>query len=145
MAFTCFEKYQNGEISNVVAVTDCSDATYRSELGGAGFPYMDLVELYLGYRKAIAKKFDAGELSEDEAGLRLSEILARVNGEIERRNASRAQQKLAQQQAAAQWMAGYGQLLQGLAAWQPQQSTVVTIQPNTPITCWRSGNFVHCQ
>lgn len=61
------------------AAADC-----RRELEGR-YPYMDLVDLWLAERLAIAERVEKRELSEGEEGRQIRELNARIRKEIERR------------------------------------------------------------
>ena len=60
---------------------------------------MDLVDLLWAHRRVLAKRVDAGELSEEEFELQLAEYRAWINTEVMRRNAARMQAQTARQAA----------------------------------------------
>jgi hypothetical protein len=118
---------------------------FRRELSAVNYPYMDLIELMAAFGIALATRQDAGEITGADADLQFAEMKARIKGEIAQRDALRAQQAVAQKQANAQWMASYGQLLQGYAAWQQQPPGQQPLQrKNTPITCFQTTVGVTC-
>ncbi len=61
-------------------------ADCRGGLSERRFPYMDLVDLWLAERLAIAEKLDRGEVSEDGRDLEIKELNARIRIEIQERH-----------------------------------------------------------
>jgi hypothetical protein len=134
IAMECKEKHLAGEFTGHVASVHCSTDRARQVMAASGYPHMDLVDLFLAYRMALAQRVDDGKLSGAEASLQVAELLTRLGREEQRRN-------LVAQEAYSQQLQNYGVLLQGLATWnQPLQPR----QPLGPITCSRSGTMVTC-
>lgn len=90
----CEDKRVRGELSGHVEEARCGNDRLRAIHLQSGFPHMDLVDLYLAYRTALAKRIDEKVLSEEEAKLQLAELKIRINGEIRRRNAAASQRLL---------------------------------------------------
>jgi hypothetical protein len=111
---------RRGESSTAVAVEECWHSRARKILADANYPYMDLVDLLLAYRLALARRVDEYAMPREEANLMITEMRARINAEIDRRNSLRLA-------AQAQQTAAYGALLQGLAIWSQSQ-----LQPPAP-------------
>ncbi len=132
IAAECRQKRLSGILPNNVASAQCSNPRMGTELAKVNYPYMDLINLWLAYRTALAKRIDDGETPEAEANLPYAEFMTRLNSEVYRRNA-------ALQQSAALRAASYNNVMQGLAAWQrvaqPQQRI---------ITCTTFGNITTC-
>ena len=95
----CRDKRLAGVLSGHVASVRCSNERVRLEYAESGFPYMDLIDLQLAHRAAIARRFDAGTLSEEDAILQLAEYSVRINTEMMRRDAARMQAYTARQAA----------------------------------------------
>ncbi len=124
----CRARRLAGELPGYEASAQCSNERIRRVWAESGYPYMDLVDLALAYKVALARRMDDGLLSEDDAKLLLAELGTRINSEEQQRAALSAQ-------ARSQALQSYGVLLQGLGA----------IQPRTPITCSQSLNTFICQ
>ncbi|MFQ5847585.1 MAG: hypothetical protein ACE5IQ_07940 [Candidatus Methylomirabilales bacterium] len=60
-------------------------ADCRREMVKRRFPYMDLADLWLARRLAIAEEVDKGELSHEKEGLKIGELNSRIRSEIEQR------------------------------------------------------------
>ena len=95
----CRDKRLAGVLSGRVASVRCSNERTRLAYAESGYPYMDLIDLRLAYRGVLAKRVDAGELSEEEFELQLAEYRAWITTEIMRRNAARTQAYAARQAA----------------------------------------------
>lgn len=132
----CRSKRLRGELSGHVASVLCSNDRIRQVWAESGYPYMDLIDLQLAYRMALAKRIDEGALSEEDTQLQLAELASRVNTEVQRRN-------VMAQQAHSQRLQSIGALLQGLAAWEQSQSPPALAAPR-PINCYQYGNFIQC-
>ena len=121
VAEQCKEKRLAGELDGHVASVRCSNPSYRKELAAANYPYMDLIELFLSYRLALAKKIDDGEVTQEEAELEFAQLRTQITAEEMRRNAML-------QAAHAQRMAGISAVMQSMNAWQtstmPQRTSV---------------------
>jgi len=132
----CRAKRLSGELPNRAASVHCANDRMRQAWLKASFPHMDLVDLALAFRAAIAKRIDAGELSEEEGQLKSAELNARINSEVQRRDALRRQVETLE----------YSTFLQGLALWQQSvQPAPQPFPPRTLITCSRIGNSIFCQ
>jgi hypothetical protein len=123
---------RHSELSTAVAVEECWHSRARKIVAHADYPHMDLIDLVLAYRLALARRVDENMMTREEAGLVTSEMRIRINAEIERRNSLRLT-------AHAQQSTAYGALLQGLATWgqsqvqQPAPSTVYVLPPPSPL------------
>ncbi|MGH7371907.1 MAG: hypothetical protein ACREJK_08710, partial [Candidatus Methylomirabilales bacterium] len=60
-------------------------ADCRRELADSRYPYLDLADLWLVERLAIAERVERGELSEGDGGRQMMELNARIRKDIERR------------------------------------------------------------
>lgn len=136
IAMECRAKRLRGELSGHVASALCSNERIRQVWVESGYSHMDLVDLHLAFRMALAKRIDEGTLLEEDAQLQLTELTARINTEVQRRN-------VLSQQAYSQRLQSIGALLQGLAAWEQSQNPPVLDAPR-PINCYQYGNFIHC-
>jgi hypothetical protein len=64
----------------------CADKPIRRLYSERGYPYVDLVDLYLAHWLSIARQVDQGRLRVDEGQLQLKEQLLRVTTEAARRD-----------------------------------------------------------
>ena len=135
IAHACRAKRLSGELSGHVASAQCSTGPARQVIAASGYPYINLMEVFLAYRMAAAQRVDAGALTESEANLLLTELRSRLVSEEQRRN-------LMSQQAYNQQLHSYGMMLQGLAAWNQAMTPPL---PVGQITCWQTGNMVTCR
>jgi hypothetical protein len=133
----CREKRLAGELSSHLASSQCSNSRARQVIAASGYPHMDLVDLFLAYRTALAQRVDTGLLSEAEANLQYAELRTRIVSEEQRRN-------IAAQQAYSQQLQNYNALLQGLAAWHQATQPPPIPQLSGPVTCSRFGNTITC-
>jgi len=60
-------------------------ADCRRELADSRYPYLDLADLWLVERLAIAERVERGELSEGDGGRQMMELNVRIRKDIERR------------------------------------------------------------
>jgi 23S rRNA A2030 N6-methylase RlmJ len=127
----CRTKRLAGELPNYVASARCSNDRIRQVRVESGDPYMDLTDLYLAHRMALARRIDNGELSEEDTQLQLAELRTRLNSEAQQRDAITSQTR-------SQQLQSYGVYMQGLQSW--SQSW----QPRRPVTCYRSLNTFTC-
>lgn len=79
----CDRKLRRGFVGGIYWETTAADC--RRELVERGYPYMDLVALWLRERLVIGEREERGELSGEEAGLELRELNARIHTEIQER------------------------------------------------------------
>lgn len=133
----CIEKRRRGELSGFVAGHECASSRTRFELFAAGYPYMDLIDLWLAYDLAVSRRIDAGEMTEADANLQLAELMSRINTEAMRRD-------LAYQQATAQRLAAWGSFMQGLGAMQQSLQPQYSQPQYRPIHCFTAGNTITC-
>ncbi|MGI0014817.1 MAG: hypothetical protein ACREBU_15460 [Nitrososphaera sp.] len=89
----------------------------------------DLLRLYLAYADAAVSRVQEGTMSETDARLALAELYSRL--------------KTTEHTRAANEAAAYGAFLQGLGTYQ-QSTRPSYVNPRTPITCYRSGNYINC-
>lgn len=141
IAQECREQRLAGVLSGHVESARCSNDRMRQLWASAGYPYMDLVDLFLAYRMALAQRIDEGKLPKEEAQLLAAELQTRLASEEQRRNATALQAQAQAQQARSQWLQSYGALLQGLALWNQALSPPA---PQGPLTYLRSGNMITC-
>ena len=97
-ADACRQMRESGELANYVAAADCSNEIYTAELEAAGFPYMDLVAKYASRRREIASQLDNGEITLEEAHVRLRDGRADLNVEIQRRDNLEERQEIIRSQ-----------------------------------------------
>ena len=139
IASECREKRLRGDLPGFVASHECFRYRARHTLVAAGYPYMDLVDLWLAYGSALSKRMDAGEMTEADAELKAAELKSRINAEAMRRD-------LAYARAEAERAAAWGAKMQGLGAammgWGAMQQS---LQPqNNPIHCVTAANTITC-
>jgi len=97
----CKTKRLSGELPGYEASARCSNDRIRFYYSESGYPYMDLIDLYLAYKIAVAKQIDTGELSEEQVNVQLAEVMTRITSEAQRRAALTSQTRSQQQQAEA--------------------------------------------
>jgi len=127
IASDCRAKRVSGELKGHVASAQCSNDRIRQVIAASGFPHMDLIDLDLAYRMAVARRIDEGTLSEDDAKLLYAEVRAALSSEVQRRNALAAQTQAHHAQS-------YRALMEELRQLQPRQ----------PITCHQVMNTITC-
>jgi hypothetical protein len=84
-------------------------------------PHADLLQLQEAYRLALAKKMDAGEISEEDAAVAFLEVKSQAISEMTRRDTSRSQARSAHIGAASSLFNSIG-----------------------PVTCFSSGSTTTC-
>ncbi|MBI4607922.1 MAG: hypothetical protein HY726_02795 [Candidatus Rokubacteria bacterium] len=129
----CREKRLAGELSGYVASVRCSNDRIREAWAASGYPHMDLVDLQLAYRLAVARRVDAGSLSEQHGQRRVAELTARINAEVRERTATASR-------ANSERPRSYEELLQRLGVWSaatdpPEPDTIRCFQGRELITC----------
>jgi hypothetical protein len=134
IAEACQQKRLSGELPNRVASAQCSNDRMHQVVAASGYPHMDLFDLFLAYRLALARRLDEETMTEEEARLKASELLTRIRTEEQQRN-------LMAQQAESQRLQSMGLFLQGLGVW---QQSLTPPAPRGPITCYRYGNVTQC-
>jgi hypothetical protein len=82
-----------------VELTRCKSEKLIAVYERYGYPYMDLIEVIAANEIALAQKLDDGTVTDDEANLQRAEVYARINSEIQRRDAAWASVAAAQQAA----------------------------------------------
>jgi hypothetical protein len=60
-------------------------ADCRGELAMKRYPHMDLIDLWLTERLAIAERVDKGEFSAEEGSRKIQELNLRIRAEIQQR------------------------------------------------------------
>ena len=137
----CIEKRRRGELPGFVAGNECAKSRTRAELLAAGYPYMDLIDLWLAYDLALSKRIDAGEMTESDAELKLAELVTRINREAMQRD-------LAYARAEAERTAAWGAKMQGLGAammgWGAMQQSLQPQPQYKPIQCYTAANTITC-
>lgn len=79
----CDRELRRGFVGGIYWETTAADC--RHGLAEGGYPYMDLIDLWLEERLVIGEREEKGELSEEEAGLELRGLNARIQTEIQHR------------------------------------------------------------
>jgi len=130
----CRERRLAGELSGYVASVRCSNERIRQAWAESGYPHMDLVDLQLAYRLAVAHRVDAGGLSEQDGQRQVSELTARINAEARERAAPPLE-------TSGQRPRNYKALLRGLGVW---GATPGLREPDT-IRCFRSTDLITCE
>lgn len=130
----CREKRLAGELPGYVASVRCSNARIRQAWAESGYPHMDLLDLQLAYRLAVAHRVDAGRLSEQDGQRQVSELTERINAEARERTAMALGTD-------NQRPRNYEALLQGLALW---SAAVGPSEPGT-IRCFQSTDLITCE
>jgi hypothetical protein len=126
----CRAQRLTGELPDYTASVQCSNSRMRQIIAAGGYPYMDLVDLWLAYRMALAQHVDDGTLTEADMNLKGAELKVRLTSEARRRDAMA-------QEARAQEAMNTAALLQGLAVWNaPMQPPTSSVPPRGTITCW---------
>jgi hypothetical protein len=87
-----------------VELTRCKSEKLIAVYERYGYPYMDLIEVIAANEIALAQKLDDGTVTDDEANLQRAEVYARINSEIQRRDAAWASVAAAQQASHAAFM-----------------------------------------
>ena len=130
IAETCVEKRKRGQLPGYVASHRCAESRVRRVLAESGYPYMDLVNLWLAYNLALSRRIDGRKISEEVGERQFAELMTRITNEIQRRG-------LVKMQMRAEWLQSYGVLLQGLGIWQRSLNPPALI--GDLITCTRIG------
>lgn len=137
----CRQRHLAGELKSYVERVRCGNDRVGQAIAESGYPYMDLVNLEIAYRMAVAHRLDKGELSEAEANLQLAELQTRLGSEQQRRDMAAYQTQLQAKQTATQQWQAWNQ-------WQQNERIIRSLQtPRTmaPITCYKYGNMIQCQ
>ncbi len=79
IAGECRARRLAGELPGHVASAQCSNDGMRRAIAGGGYPYMDLVNVYLARRLVVAERVDAGEISESQGKAEISDVYAAMS------------------------------------------------------------------
>ncbi len=79
IAGECRTRRLAGELPGHVASAQCSNDGMRQAIAGGGYPYMDLVNVYLARRLVVAERVDAGEISESQGNAEIAEVYAAMS------------------------------------------------------------------
>lgn len=117
----------------------------RQVVAGSGYAHMDLWNLFLAYRLAIARRIDEGSMSEEKAELKMAELTGRLSNEKRRR-------RYLEEQAYNQRLESMGAYLEGLGVWLEGRAALKESQKPPPpqvigggtITCYQYGNMIRC-
>ena len=130
----CYQKRQAGELPGVFASAQCSNARMRQTIKEGGYPYMDLVDLFLAYRLAGAKRVDAGLISSEELGLQIEQLWRRLINKDQKKNTlARPPYNFERM-----WI-----FLMDIGVWKLSAPDPAE-PPGGPITCYQDGNMVQC-
>lgn len=114
---SCYQAY-----ASAVSGQTCAEPKMRSLM--KGYPYMDLVEAFIAYDRALASKVDSEEISRTEASANIQLLHTQLYSEAVRRSRS---------STSASW----AQILAGAA--------LIGSQPRTGfVTCQSVGPLVQC-
>jgi hypothetical protein len=82
----CVEEYQRGTLASATMMTHCADDGLYGAMAKADYPYIDLIQLMIAERLAIADRLDSSRISAAEANAQLAELISRIVGESNRRD-----------------------------------------------------------
>jgi len=128
----CRAQRLTGELPDYTASVRCSNSRMHQIIAAGGYPYMDLVDLFLAYRMALAQAQQTyGTLTEADANLKLAELKVRLTNEERRRNAmtqeARAQEAMKYRRSSPR-ISGNGM--------RRMRPPTFLSSPRGTITCW---------
>lgn len=140
----CRQRRLAGELKSNAESVRCSNDRVRQVIAESGYPYMDLVDLQLAYRLAVAQREDEGKITHEEVGLLIAELNVQLENEARRRAMVAYQVDQHQQQAQqAAWQNAISMMNDNLQREADRNAlTAPTTMP--PITCQQFGNMIQC-
>ena len=75
-----------GHPGAAAALARCSTQGMRAAVAKAGYPYMDLYDVWLARRMVLAERLDAGEITKAQATLEMQEASVTLNEQARRRD-----------------------------------------------------------
>lgn len=103
----CRTQKLQGQFATWSEAVQCGNDRMRQVIQASGYRHMDLINLFLAYRVLLAERMDAGQLTDAEATVLLTELWTRITTEEQARDH-------AADHAYSQRLIGIGAAMQGL-------------------------------
>jgi hypothetical protein len=146
----CIRKHETRQITTWVGRAQCINDADARHATATNYPYPDLDSLFAAYHVAVAERRDRGEMTGNEAFLKMTELTSRIAAEERRRNNEEDRRDLERRLTLAQIQSlranQLSRLLQGLATFRANDSPTHTylLPGGRMITCSQMGNFTNC-